>query len=49
MLAQRIDTTITLYSNWGAASAIGVVLMVIALFAVWLTARVVGLRQTFMR
>ena len=31
MLAQRIESTITIYSNWGAASALGVVLLLIAL------------------
>ena len=28
MLAQRIESTITIYSNWGAASALGVVLII---------------------
>ena len=31
MLAQRVESTITIYANWGAASALGVILLIIAL------------------
>ena len=49
MLAQRIESTITVYSNWGAASALGVVLLLLALVMIWLMNRVVGLDKLFMR
>ncbi len=49
MLAQRIESTITIYSNWGAASALGVVLLLIALAMIWLMNRVFGLDKLFMR
>jgi len=49
MLAQRIESTITVYSNWGAASALGVVLLLMALAMIWLMNRVFGLDKLFMR
>jgi putative spermidine/putrescine transport system permease protein len=49
MLAQRIESTITVYSNWGAASALGVVLLVLALLMIWLMNRIFGLDKLFMR
>jgi len=49
MLAQRIESTITVYSNWGAASALGVVLLLMALLMIWLMNRVFGLDKLFMR
>ena len=49
MLAQRIESTITVYSNWGAASALGVVLLLLALVMIWLINRVFGLDKLFMR
>jgi ABC-type spermidine/putrescine transport system permease subunit I len=49
MLAQRIESTITIYSNWGAASALGVVLLLLALVMIWLMNRVFGLNKLFMR
>jgi ABC-type spermidine/putrescine transport system permease subunit I len=49
MLAQRIESTITIYSNWGAASAVGVVLLLLALVMIWLMNRVFGLDKLFMR
>jgi ABC-type spermidine/putrescine transport system permease subunit I len=49
MLAQRIESTITVYSNWGAASAVGVVLLLMALAMIWLMNRVFGLDKLFMR
>lgn len=49
MLAQRIESTITIYSNWGAASALGVVLLLLAFVMIWLMNRVFGLDKLFMR
>ena len=49
MLAQRIDSTITISSNWGASSALGVVLLLMALVMIWLMNRVFGLDKLFMR
>ncbi|MBT4239912.1 MAG: ABC transporter permease [Oceanospirillaceae bacterium] len=49
MLAQRIESTITIYSNWGAASALGVVLLLLALVMIWLMNSVFGLDKLFMR
>ena len=49
MLAQRIESTITVYSNWGAASALGVVLLLMALAMIWLMNRAFGLDKLFMR
>ena len=49
MLAQRIESTITVYSNWGAASALGVVLLLLALIVIWLMNRIFGLDKLFMR
>ena len=49
MLAQRIESTITIYSNWGAASALGVVLLLMALAMILLMNRAFGLDKLFMR
>ncbi|MCA3624848.1 MAG: ABC transporter permease [Methylobacterium sp.] len=49
MLAQRIESTITIFSNWGAASALGVVLMLMALALVAILHRVFGLDKLFVR
>jgi ABC-type spermidine/putrescine transport system permease subunit I len=49
MLAQRIESTITVHANWGAASALGVVLLLIALAMLWAMNRVFGLDKLFMR
>jgi ABC-type spermidine/putrescine transport system permease subunit I len=49
MLAQRIESTITISSNWGASSALGVVLLLMALVMIWLMNRVFGLDKLFMR
>ena len=49
MLAQRIDSTIMLYSNWGAASALGVVLLVLAFAIIWIFNRAFGIDKLFMR
>ncbi len=49
MLAQRIESTVTLYTNWGAASALGVALLVMALALIWLVQRAFGLDKLFAR
>ncbi|MDX2478724.1 MAG: ABC transporter permease [Desulfuromusa sp.] len=49
MLAQRIESTIMIYTNWGAASALGVVLLIIALVMIWTMNRIFGLDKIFMR
>ena len=49
MLAQRIDSTIMLYSNWGAASALGVVLLILAFAVIWIFNRAFGIDKLFMR
>jgi putative spermidine/putrescine transport system permease protein/spermidine/putrescine transport system permease protein len=42
MWALRIQQTVSLYANWGAASALGVVLLVVTLASLWLFARLFG-------
>lgn len=49
MLAERLQTTINLYANWGAASALGAVLLVLAALMVWLLNRIFGLDRLFLR
>jgi ABC-type spermidine/putrescine transport system permease subunit I len=49
MIAQRIESTITIFSNWGAASALGVVLLAMALTLVALLHRAFGLDRLFVR
>ena len=49
MIAQRIEATINLYTNWGAASALGAVLLAAALGLVVLLHRVFGLDRLFVR
>ena len=49
MLAQRIESTITIYSNWGAASALGVVLLLVALIMIWIINRVFGLGKLYVK
>ena len=49
MLAQRLDSTIMLYSNWGAASALGVVLLILAFVTIWVFNRAFGIDKLFMR
>ena len=49
MIAQRIESTITIFSNWGAASALGVVLLAVALALVALLHRAFGLDRLFVR
>jgi ABC-type spermidine/putrescine transport system permease subunit I len=49
MLAQRIESSVTLYANWGAASALGVVLIVIAFACIALLNKVLGLDRLFVK
>jgi putative spermidine/putrescine transport system permease protein len=42
MWAMRMESTVSLYANWGAASALGVVLLVVTLACLWLFARLFG-------
>jgi ABC-type spermidine/putrescine transport system permease subunit I len=49
MIAQRIESTITIFSNWGAASALGVVLLAMALVLVAILHRAFGLDRLFVR
>jgi ABC-type spermidine/putrescine transport system permease subunit I len=44
-----LESTITIFSNWGAASALGVVLLVLALALVGILHRVFGLDRLFVR
>jgi len=43
MWAMQIERSIAVYSDWGAASALGVVLLVLTLGTLWLMARLAGL------
>jgi ABC-type spermidine/putrescine transport system permease subunit I len=38
-----------LYSNWGAASALGVVLLILAFATIWVFNRAFGIDKLFMR
>ena len=49
MLAQRIESSVTLYANWGAASELGVVLIVIAFACIALLNKVFGLDRLFVK
>ncbi len=49
MIAQRIEATINLYTNWGAASALGAVLLAAALLLMWVLQRAFGLDRLFVR
>lgn len=42
MWAMRIESTVSLYANWGAASALGVVLLVVTLACLYIFARLFG-------
>ncbi len=42
MWAMRMESTVSLYANWGAASALGVVLLAVTLACLWLLARLFG-------
>jgi putative spermidine/putrescine transport system permease protein/spermidine/putrescine transport system permease protein len=45
MWSMRIEQTSRLYSNWGAASAMGVVLLVLTLGILWIFYRLIGARN----
>lgn len=45
MVSMRIATDIELFFNWGAASALGVVLLVLTLALLWLASRVAGFER----
>ena len=45
MVSMRIQTDIELFFNWGAASALGVVLLVLTVLVLYLAARFLDLRQ----
>jgi ABC-type spermidine/putrescine transport system, permease component I len=42
MWSMQIERNVTYYSDWGAASALGVVLLVMTLAVLWLVGRVIG-------
>lgn len=44
MVANRIDMNLRMYNSWGAASALGVVLLVATLLILWFAARLARLR-----
>lgn len=45
LVSMRIATDIELFFNWGAASALGVVLLVLTVAVLWLASRVVGFER----
>ena len=47
MWAMRIETSINLYSNWGAASALGVVLLIVTLGILYGLNKLFGLDKVF--
>lgn len=49
MWAMRMESTVSLYANWGAASALGVVLLVVTLACLYLFARLFGARSPVAR
>jgi putative spermidine/putrescine transport system permease protein/spermidine/putrescine transport system permease protein len=49
MWAMRMESTVSLYANWGAASALGVVLLVVTLGCLYLFARLFGARNAATR
>jgi putative spermidine/putrescine transport system permease protein/spermidine/putrescine transport system permease protein len=42
MWAMRMESTVSLYANWGAASALGVVLLVVTMGCLWIMTRLFG-------
>ena len=46
MWAMRMEQTTSLYANWGAGSALGVVLLAVTLGLLWLFQRLMGARAT---
>ena len=49
MWAMRMESTVSLYANWGAASALGVVLLLVTLACLFLFARLFGARSSTAR
>jgi putative spermidine/putrescine transport system permease protein/spermidine/putrescine transport system permease protein len=49
MWAMRMESTVSLYANWGAASALGVVLLVVTLGCLYLFSRLFGARNAATR
>ena len=47
MWAIRIESSINLYANWGAASALGVVLLVVTLALLWALNKLFGLERVY--
>jgi putative spermidine/putrescine transport system permease protein/spermidine/putrescine transport system permease protein len=45
MWSMQIERTVTYHSDWGAASALGVVLLAMTLLILWLVGRLVGFRR----
>jgi putative spermidine/putrescine transport system permease protein/spermidine/putrescine transport system permease protein len=45
MWSMQIERNITYHADWGAASALGVVLLVITLAIIWLVGRVIGFER----
>ena len=45
MVSMKIASNIELFVNWGAASALGVVLLALTIGALWITSRFVRLEQ----
>jgi ABC-type spermidine/putrescine transport system permease subunit I len=43
--SMQIERNVTIYADWGAASALGVVLLVMTLAIIWLVGRLVGLEK----
>jgi len=47
MWAMRIESSVTYYANWGAASALGVVLLVVTLALLWGLNKLFGLERVY--
>jgi putative spermidine/putrescine transport system permease protein/spermidine/putrescine transport system permease protein len=47
MWSMMIDSSIRLYANWGAASALGVALLVMTFCVLWLVNRLFGLKRLY--
>lgn len=47
MWAMRIESSVNLYANWGAASALGVVLLVVTLGILWALNRLFSINRLF--
>ena len=45
MWAMQIETNVTYYSDWGAASALGVVLLIMTLGILWVVGRIIGFER----